>query len=71
MSSELGMADLASLEQQVARAQKRLQDVITDRSNPSTIHLHRRRLQRAQQQLEAAKAATLPDGAQSGRTNPP
>ena len=65
------MTGLAPLEQQVARARKRLEDVITDRSDPSTIHLHRRRLQRAQQQLEAAKAATLPEGPQSGRTGPP
>lgn len=56
---ELGMADVASLEQRVARARRRLADVIADRADPPTIHLHRRRLQLAERQLEAAKAAAV------------
>jgi hypothetical protein len=54
------MTDVTSLEQHVARARRRLADVIADRADPSTIHLHRRRLRLAEQRLEALKAAASP-----------
>ena len=52
------MADVASLERRVARARRRIADVIADRADPSTTHLHRRRLQLAEQQLEAARGGS-------------
>ena len=54
------MVDVATLERQVARARRRLADVIADRADPPTIHLHRRRLLLAERSLEAARAALAP-----------
>lgn len=54
------MADLATHERQVARARRRLADVIADRADPPTIHMHRRRLLVAERRLEAVRAALAP-----------
>lgn len=64
------MADVATHERLVARARKRLDDVITDRADPPTIHLHRRRLLLAERRLEAARAAVPPASGQAGNREP-
>lgn len=65
------MADIATYERVVARARKRLNDVIVDRADPPTLHLHRRRLLLAERRLEAAKAALLPASGRADDREPP
>jgi hypothetical protein len=65
------MADAAMHERRLAWAQRRLDAVIADRADPSTIHMHRRRLQLDERQLEAAEAAVRPVCPPAGRREPP
>lgn len=60
------MADVAMHERLVARARRRLDDVIADRADPPTIHLHRRRLLLAERRLEAARSAAPPASGRVG-----